>query len=755
MRQDYRTTRIVFLLACVVLAWPWISGSVTIPWDAKAEFWPQLVFLWKSLNAGDSPFWNPHIFAGHPQIADPQSLIFSPPYLLYALLSNGPTFAGADGVTFAMLALAGLAIISLFADRNWHPAGALVAALSFAFGGSNAWRIQHIGQVLSLCWFIIAFLFLTRALARRSIKDGILAGLCAGFMVIGRDQVAWLGTVLLVLYVVLWLVEGAGLGTRFRQSLAPLAGGLIAGVVTVAAPLAFTIALAEDSNRTFIDYAGAARGSLHPVSFMSLFVANLFGVDGPMRDYWGWPMTLIWGDNDVAMARNMTAVYLGAIPVIAFFAVGVPRGWLASREIRFALIAVLLMLLYALGGFTPAFRLMFAIPGADYFRRPADATFPLCAFLSIAGGWCVHRFLTSETKATRLEAVFGTALVITALLLAVFIAFVKGRLDQALPWIIIASASFAAATLALLAARHLHRRSYLAACAVLAVVMTFDLGFNNRPNESTGLPPQTYDALRLPSQTETVAVLNDLLAKEKRPDHRDRIELAAVDFHWPNAGLVHGWDHDLGYNPLRLKLFFEATGAIDQIAVPDQRRWSPLFPRYRSPLMDMLGVRYVASSVEPGVMDKAFQSGDLVPLPRTREAYLYENPRALPRVVFATQALPADFKDMLTTGAWPEADYTKTVLLEKIATSVPRPAGEAQIVSYRNTEILVEANSPEGGWLVLNDVWHPWWGVEVDGRDADMLRANVLFRAVSVPAGRHRIRFVFRPFAGVMARFWP
>ena len=55
------------------------------------------------------------------------------------------------------------------------------------------------------------------------------------------------------------------------------------------------------------------------------------------------------------------------------------------------------------------------------------------------------------------------------------------------------------------------------------------------------------------------------------------------------------------------------------------------------------------------------------------------------------------------------------------------------------------------GFVVLNDVWHPWWRVSVDGRPARLLRANVLFRAVAVPKGRHLVRFTFRPVAGALA----
>jgi hypothetical protein len=49
---------------------------------------------------------------------------------------------------------------------------------------------------------------------------------------------------------------------------------------------------------------------------------------------------------------------------------------------------------------------------------------------------------------------------------------------------------------------------------------------------------------------------------------------------------------------------------------------------------------------------------------------------------------------------------------------------------------------------VLNDVWHPWWFGTVDGKPADILRANVLFRAIEVPAGKHVVRFEFKPVEG-------
>jgi hypothetical protein len=59
--------------AWLALSWPWLSGAVTIPWDAKAHFHPQLQFLAASWHKGLSPFWTPYVFSGSPQVADPQS----------------------------------------------------------------------------------------------------------------------------------------------------------------------------------------------------------------------------------------------------------------------------------------------------------------------------------------------------------------------------------------------------------------------------------------------------------------------------------------------------------------------------------------------------------------------------------------------------------------------------------------------------------------------------------------------------------
>lgn len=747
----YGSACVIFLLSTLILALPWISGAVTVPWDAKAHFQPQFAFLAHALHSGQSPFWTPNVFAGSPQIADPQSLIFSPFFLLAAWLAPEPSFQLQDGLVFAMLAMGGFAIILYFRDRQWNAAGALVAALAFAFGGSAAWRIQHTGQVMSLCWFPVTLLLLARALDRRSILLGAGAGIVAALLVLGRDQVALLSVFVLTAYA---LFRIAADDEKIVTAIAPLTAGALCGAAIIALPLLWTLDLAANSNRPAIDLEGAFKGSLPPGSFLTLVSANLFGTDGRLSDFWG-PPSAAFGTTDIYLARNMTDLYMGALPALALLA-AFRRGFLANKEIRFFTIAALLLTFYALGRYTPVFQLMFHIPGVDLFRRPADATFPLCAILAILSGYSFHLFVSEQAK-PRLALLAASAIALFAI--AIFVAYSKDRVAlAALP--LAESAGFFAIAFALVAfAKRIGDRRGLVLPVLVAAAMTLDLAFSNNPNESTALPPAQFDVLRADTKNDTIALMRDRLQANAAPDRRDRVELAGIDFHWPNASMVHGLDHDLGYNPIRLKLFEDATGAGDHVALPDQRVFSKLAPSYRSPLYDLLGLRYIATGVPIEQIDKNLKPGDVNFIARTKDAYVYENPYALPRVLLPSCALRSDFARMMEGGVWPEVDFRETVLLEEPTichsrNGVEPPAGQARILSYENTDIRVEAIAPEsGGYLVLNDVWQSWWVAEVDGRPAPILRANVMFRAVAVPAGRHEVRFRFEPLQALLRRF--
>ena len=47
--------------------------------------------------------------------------------------------------------------------------------------------------------------------------------------------------------------------------------------------------------------------------------------------------------------------------------------------------------------------------------------------------------------------------------------------------------------------------------------------------------------------------------------------------------------------------------------------------------------------------------------------------------------------------------------------------------------------------MILRDAFYPGWTASVDGEPAPIHRANVIFRALQVPAGQSRVVFAFEP----------
>jgi uncharacterized membrane protein YfhO len=49
--------------------------------------------------------------------------------------------------------------------------------------------------------------------------------------------------------------------------------------------------------------------------------------------------------------------------------------------------------------------------------------------------------------------------------------------------------------------------------------------------------------------------------------------------------------------------------------------------------------------------------------------------------------------------------------------------------------------------VVTSDAPYPGWSARVDDRSTPLLTADYAFRAVAVPAGRHRVAFAFTPWS--------
>jgi len=70
-----------------------------------------------------------------------------------------------------------------------------------------------------------------------------------------------------------------------------------------------------------------------------------------------------------------------------------------------------------------------------------------------------------------------------------------------------------------------------------------------------------------------------------------------------------------------------------------------------------------------------------------------------------------------------------------------------RIISRKSNSVELEVGElPDHRILTFVDAYYPGWHATVDGRPVRILRANDVFKAVVVPPGFHRVRFVFRPF---------
>jgi hypothetical protein len=487
-----------FALAWMWFCWPWLSGEVTIPWDAKAQFAPQVQFMARSLHAGESPFWAPFAFAGTPQIADPQSLLFSPPFVLLALVNAAPSLRAIDITTLAMLLVGGWGVIWATRDLGWHWVGSLVAALGFAFGASMAWRLQHFGQVLSFAYWPFAWLFLRRALERPSALYGMAAGVMGAFIVLGRDQVG-----LLVIYTligqVIWHVATSQAPVKaIRAALAPLAACALTGLALVIIPITLTLLLSAQSNRPSIDYAGAAAGSLHPAYLVTTLIPHLFGAAGEMEKYWG-PPSFTWEGTGLFTAQNMGQLYIGAVPVLLFIA-GLMRGLFWARDIRFISCALIGVTIYAFGGFTPFFHVFYELlPGVKLYRRPADATFLMGGFGSLLAGYAAHRLFSwdwpqpsaklgwlAQSFAGRDWSRADLVPLGLAIAFALLAALILDRLRMAMPPLGWAAVWIGGGAVLLTLAMQRKATQQLAIAAAMLAFTTVDLTWNNGINGATG-----------------------------------------------------------------------------------------------------------------------------------------------------------------------------------------------------------------------------------------------------------------------------
>jgi len=217
----------------------------------------------------------------------------------------------------------------------------------------------------------------------------------------------------------------------------------------------------------------------------------------------------------------------------------------------------------------------------------------------------------------------------------------------------------------------------------------------------------------------------------------------------PNSNVVYGIPSLRVHNPL-LPARFAEFAVICGANLDDFRNQS-----YNdiADLIDLASVKYLVTQFKP--------------LPaRYKQVYVssegigvYENPQSLPEAYLVANchfvASKAEARSILTSGSF---DPHQQVILEQGEPS----SAAVEVSSWHHVQktiagltparpspnrVLVSYSSPKPSCLVLTDTFYPGWKATIDGKDAAILRANFLFRAVMVPAGDHTVTFDYDPFS--------
>jgi hypothetical protein len=206
----------------------------------------------------------------------------------------------------------------------------------------------------------------------------------------------------------------------------------------------------------------------------------------------------------------------------------------------------------------------------------------------------------------------------------------------------------------------------------------------------------------------------------------------------PDAHMMYGLADIRGLDfPTRWYAeYLDAAGRLPWIT------YGSLVGSVDSPLLRVLNVKYVVAADEQALHGVG-------PVEKLDGVSLAELARVQPRSFVVHEAVVAgsDAEALELLRAAPDAVYSRVVISD--ATRVPPVVGtggsDVTAIAYAPADTVWSVVTGDGGYLVNTDAYYPGWKVYVDGGPATLYRANLAFRAVRVPPGRHTVRFHYEP----------
>lgn len=670
----------------LIIPGPWPRQYIALS-DLSRQFYPFQRFVAQRLASGHLPTWNPYLYAGHPQLADPQTAVFSPLGLLVNLT------AGHSGLSYVALEwratldymLAALFAYLFFRRLANSTLGGLVGALCFTFGGFlSSYPLPQLPVLETALWLPMVLYCLDRSLASRRYGPlwAAATGLAGGTLALaGHAQTAMLAAYTVAAYAV-YRAAVLRAGWRALIGRAALAGAIASGLA--AAQLLPTLAFAAESTRAHLSFAEAGGGYDWHDFLELLFPGGIF-----QRTY-----------------------YIGVLP-LALAALAATR-----RAGRFWLILFLVAAVVALGAHTPLFRLLYvAGPGfaafRDQERAAAVAAFAGCALAALGAAELAAR---GQATPRTIQAAMVAAVIAIPAIIATALLWPQGSTPggsvQPMPLQlnVLTAVLLLSSALALIALR---RRLSVSALSVLIVAVTaanlLSAGANlSRDNAMPGVPGD-------------VAASLGWLAGQPGPF---RVGNSSDNVISNNLGTLYGVAGPFGDSPIETRRVANLIGAAGS---------------YR--IWQLFNVKYIVTRRPPGAgFTAVHKDGDLVTY-----ALRYGLPPAWAVRDVQLASSPAQAQQMTVAMAQPGA----TVVLEQrpaLAISGPSVPKSQQETWRRDApgDLELTAVTSDNAVLVISEPYIRGWTVTLDGRSAPLYHADAALMATPLPAGSHTIALRYR-----------
>ncbi len=339
-----------------------LPGRVILsPGDGWTQNLGVRYFIGEAIRQGMIPFWNPYIFAGMPLLATVYPGALYPPNWFFAILP--PAWA----INLVVITTFQLSLIGtyLFARSiKLSRLGALVAGITFSFGGFMIAHIGHTSRIAAAAWLPLVLLAIEKLHQENKWRWVCLGALFIFLQfVAGEPQMLFFTALVSGLYVMFSLIFREQHVARWRFV---LNGAIMAccGVLFSFVLLLPARELQAQGSRANIAYEHFSAFSLPPQQTLAFIFPYFFGGAAKSPYLQSSSGTSFWGEWTV----NVSAGYVGLIGLMlcVIALINVRKQSLTWLWLFIAIVSLTL----AFGGYLPfgINQYLHQIPGYNVFR---------------------------------------------------------------------------------------------------------------------------------------------------------------------------------------------------------------------------------------------------------------------------------------------------------------------------------------------------------------------------------------------------